>query len=48
MTLLARATLDQDGTDELSGYGLGLEKNNLILYRWDKGEVRALSTACRP
>ena len=42
MTLLARATLDPNGTDELSGYGLGLEKNKLILYRWDKGEVRAL------
>lgn len=42
-TILARASTSQNGTDEVSGYGLSLEKNKLVLYRWDNGEVKALS-----
>ena len=41
-TLMARVTLEPHGRDEISGYGLSLEDNHLVLYRWDKGERRAL------
>ena len=41
-TVLARVALESEGRDEISGYGLSVEGNQLILYRWDKGERRPL------
>ena len=37
-----QSDLELHGRDEISGYGLSLEDNHLVLYRWDKGERRAL------
>jgi hypothetical protein len=44
VTMLARMTFDDKGSDEMSGYGLSLENKSLALYRFDFGEARQLTT----
>ncbi|MEC7984826.1 MAG: M14 family zinc carboxypeptidase [Myxococcota bacterium] len=45
LTLIGRTSIPESGKDELSGYGLSVERNEVVLYKWQSGMVEAISPA---
>lgn len=44
-TLLLRATADPTEPQSLSGYGVSVEHDKLVMYRWDDGVVRQMGAS---
>lgn len=47
VTLLFRASYENDDLEGISGYGFSIEKKTVRLYRWDNGVVQTLSSSAR-
>ncbi len=46
-TILFRATADPGQPRDFSAYGLSLEPDEVVLYRWERGDARPLSTGVK-
>lgn len=45
LTLVLRGSVPAPGSEELSGYGFSVERDTLVLYRWDHGVARPLGAS---